>query len=288
MDINDIRPAVYAGTWYEGDPSRLLDTVKNYLDEAEIAPVSGKIFGLISPHAGHIYSGHIAGFAYKPVMGNTYDTVVVVAPNHSDPGLDFTSVYAKGGYETPLGIVPVDTESASLIAEHDPGDDIKISDYGHFGGSGGRMEHSLEIQLPFLQVALGEFSLVPIVMGDRDGGRSSCAALGNAISSALEGKNSLIVASTDLSHFHNAETLKEMDGIVSRHIGGYDPEGLLRDISTGACEACGALPTAAVMNACRNLGASEGIVLKMGNSGDISGDYSSAVGYMAAVLAGPE
>ncbi|MFC1650087.1 AmmeMemoRadiSam system protein B [Candidatus Latescibacterota bacterium] len=284
IDRQDIRPAAYAGSWYEGNPDRLRDTIESYMEQAEITPGLGQIIGIISPHAGHIYSGHVAGYAFKHIIGEKYDTVVVIAPNHSDPSLNFTSVYAKGGYETPLGIIPVDIETASLIAEYDSADDIKISDYGHLSGFSGRIEHSLEIQLPFLQVAIGDFKIVPIVMGDRDGGVTSCAALGNAIVSAVKGKNALIVASTDLSHFHNAETLKKMDSIVSEHISGYDPDALLRDISSGKCEACGALPTAAAMIACRKLGAVEGIVLKMANSGDVSGDYSSAVGYMAAVL----
>ncbi|MFC1490453.1 AmmeMemoRadiSam system protein B [Candidatus Latescibacterota bacterium] len=284
IDRQDIRPAAYAGSWYEGNPDRLKNTIESYMDEAESTAGLGKIIGIISPHAGHMYSGHVAGYAYKHILGEKYDTVVVVAPNHSNPNLNFTSVYTRGGYETPLGIIPVDSVAASAIVKYDSSDDIKESDLGHLAGPGDRMEHSLEIQLPFLQVALGDFKIVPIVMGDRDGGRESCAALGNAIASALEVKNALIVASTDLSHFHNAETLKEMDSVVSKHIGEYNPEALLRDISSGTCEACGALPTVAVMIACRKLGATEGVVLKMASSGDVSGDYTSAVGYMAAVL----
>ena len=288
IERNDIRPAVYAGSWYEDDPARLRAAVDSYMDRAEIPPDLGIVYGIISPHAGHIYSGHVAGYAYKPVRGNVYDTVIVVAPNHADPALTFTSIYARGGYETPLGVIPVDTETATLIAEYDSDNDIRISDYGHMSGFGGRMEHSLEIQLPFLQAALGEFRLVPVVMGNRDGGRRSCTALGNAIAAAVDGKNTLVVASTDLSHFHDAETLKALDDVVAEHVRGYDPEGLLRDINAGVGEACGALPTAAVMIACRSLGATEGVVLKMAHSGEISGDYTSAVGYMAAVLTGPE
>ncbi|MFC1539530.1 AmmeMemoRadiSam system protein B [Candidatus Latescibacterota bacterium] len=284
MNKQDIRPAVYAGSWYEGNPDRLRTAIETYMDNAKITLDLGKIIGIISPHAGHIYSGHVAGYAYKHIIGKSYDTVVVIAPNHADPRLNFTSVYAKGGYETPLGIIPVDIETAKAIVEYNSSDEIRESDYGHLSGYGGRMEHSLEIQLPFLQVALGDFKLVSIVMGNQDGGRTSCAALGNAIASAVKGKNALLVASTDLSHFHDIETLKKMDSIVSEHISEYDPDALLRDISSGKCEACGALPTVSVMIACSQLGATKGVVLKMANSGDVSGDYDGAVGYLSAVL----
>jgi len=280
----DIRPAVYAGSWYEGNPDRLRDSVERYMENAKLTRGPGKIIGIIAPHAGHVYSGPVAGYAYKHIIGEKFDTVVVVAPNHVDPRFNFTSVYTKGGYETPLGLIPVDIETARAIVDFDASDTIKESDNGHLIGYGGRMEHSLEIQLPFLQVALGDFKLVPVVMSDQDGGRNSCPALGKAIASAVKGKNVLIVASSDLSHFHNVETLKKMDNIVREHIEAYDPEGLLSDVASGKCEACGGLPIAAVMMACKQLGATEGIVLHMANSGDVSGDYSGAVGYLAAVL----
>ncbi len=286
INQNDIRPAVFAGSWYEREPSQLHADVVSYMDNADIPPGLGAVFGIIAPHAGYLYSGHVAGYAYKAIQGNEYDTVIVVAPNHADPALTFTSVYARGGYETPLGIIPVDTETASQIAKYDIEGNIKISDYGHRSGFGGRAEHSLEIQLPFLQTALGDFNLVPILMGERDSVMQSCAALGNAIAATVKGKKVLVVASTDLSHFHDADTLRALDDVVAGHVSGYDPEGLLRDINTGAGEACGALPMAAVMIACRNLGASKGKVLKMAHSGEISGDNSNAVGYMAAVLTG--
>ena len=286
MNINrqDVRAPAYAGSWYEGNPDRLRASVENYMESAKFTHGTGKIIGIISPHAGHVYSGSVAGYAYKHIIGEKFDTVIVVAPNHSDPSLNFSSVYTRGGYDTPLGLVPVDVESAKAVVDFGKSDNIKDSDLGHLPGFGGRMEHSLEIQLPFLQVALGEFKLVPIVVGDRDQGMKSCSLLAEAIVSAVKGKNALIIASSDLSHFHDVETLKKMDNIVREHIESYDPEGLLKDMASGKCEACGGLPIAAVMMACKKLGATKARVLHMANSGDVSGDYSSAVGYLAAVL----
>ena len=289
MNINqqDIRKPAVAGSWYEDNPDKLRASVKRYMENAKFTGVPGEIIGIISPHAGYVYSGPVAGYAFKHIMGKEFDVVVVVAPNHADPRLDFSSVYTRGAYETPLGMIPVDVETAKTIAEYDKSDSVKESDLGHLTGYGGRMEHSLEILLPFIQVAVGDFKLVPIVVGDHDRGFTSCSVLAEAIASAVKGKKALLVASSDLSHFHDVGTLKIMDNIVREHIEAYDPEGLLKDMASGKCEACGGLPIATVMMACKELGATEARVLHMANSGDITGDYSGPVGYMAAVITTP-
>ncbi|MFC1692916.1 AmmeMemoRadiSam system protein B [Candidatus Latescibacterota bacterium] len=286
MEYNeqDIRPSAFAGSWYSADPDELRQTIDLYLKHAKISHDLGSITGIIAPHAGYQFSGPVAAYAYKQILGKTFDTIVVVAPNHADPRLNFTSVLTRGAYTTPLGVVPVDNETAKAIVDFDKTDNVEESDIGHLTSYGGREEHSLELQLPFLQQVAGDFKLVPIVMGDRDEGKKSCPALANAIVSAVQGKNTLIVASSDLSHFHDVKTLKKMDNIVREHIEAYDPEGLLKDISTGKCEACGGLPIAAVMMACKQLGAAQARVLYMANSGDVSGDYRSPVGYLAAVI----
>ena len=286
MEINQnkIRHSTLAGTWYEKDASVLKDTVNEYMNEAKVSYGLGKIVAVIAPHAGHVYSGPVAGYAYKQLIGKKFDTVIIVAPNHADPKLDFTSVMTEGAYETPMGLVPIDTEIAKAIVSINMSDDIKESELGHLTGYNGRMEHSLEIQLPFLQAAIGDFKLVPIIMGDRDNGVQSCQNLGKAIAQAVKGKNVLLVASSDLSHFHDNATLKTLDADVKERIDSFDPEGLLRDLASGKCEACGGLPIAAVMMASRELGATNGKVLNMADSGDVTGDHSSAVGYLAAVL----
>ena len=126
MNINrqDVRAPAYAGSWYEGNPDRLRASVENYMENAKFTHGLGKIVGIISPHAGHIYSGPVAGYAYKHIIGKKFDTVIVVAPNHSDPNLNFSSVYTRGGYDTPLGLVSVDVESAKAVVDFGKSDNI--------------------------------------------------------------------------------------------------------------------------------------------------------------------
>ncbi|MFC1528302.1 AmmeMemoRadiSam system protein B [Candidatus Latescibacterota bacterium] len=286
LNQEDIRSSALAGSWYDANPDKLKKTIDLYLEHAKISHDTGRIIGLISPHAGYMYSGPVAAHAYKQVKEKTYDTIVIVAPNHSDPRLNFSSVYTRGGYETPLGMVPVDVETAKAIVDFDPSDNVEESELGHLTEYSGRLEHSLEIQLPFLQVTVGDFMLVPVVMGDQR--EKSCTALAKAIASAVKGKNVLLVGSTDLSHFHNAETANKLDSIIRDRVDAFDPEGLLQDTENGKCEACGTAPMASVMMACRLLGADTSTVLRMANSGDVSGDNSSVVGYMAAMLTMPE
>jgi hypothetical protein len=143
-------------------------------------------------------------------------------------------------------------------------------------------EHSLEIQLPFLQVALGEFALLPVMMGEQ--GLEACQALAGALAELLRDKSALIVASSDLSHFHSYETARQLDGLVAQYVEAYDPEGLARVLEAGQAEACGGGPVITALLACRDLGATRAVVLHQANSGDIWIDRSSVVGYLAAAI----
>ncbi|MCE5252194.1 AmmeMemoRadiSam system protein B [bacterium] len=285
INPHDIRPSALAGTWYEAEPKELQATISHYLENAKVSQGLGRIVGIIVPHAGYRYSGPVAAYAYRQIKGKSYDTIVVIAPNHADPRLRFSSVYTRGAYTTPLGQVPVDTETAQAIVDFSSTDDVQASDLGHLSDYGGRMEHSVEIQLPFLQTVVGSFKLVPIVMGNHDS--VSATALGKAVASAVKGKNALIVASSDLSHFHDGATAKKLDSVVRGYVESYNPDGLLNALSSGKCEACGGAPIAAVMMACRELGATQATVLFMADSGDVTGDNSSVVGYMSAALTVP-
>ena len=280
-----IRCSVLAGTWYPADPAQLRSTVELNLERAQTLPDIGAVIGLVSPHAGYMYSGGIMGHAYKQVMGGTFDTVVIIAPNHTDPRLNFNSVMTEGAYETPLGLVTVDSDTAAAIADFNPDDTIRASALGHLDGYGSREEHSLEIQLPFLQVALGEFNLVPILMGDQS--LKSCEALGNAIGAAVSGKRPLIVASSDMSHFYDSDTASQLDSRIADNISSFQPEHLVTDIGIEQARICGAGPIAAMMIACRHLGATSAKVLARTNSGDITGDRSNVVGYLAAAVTLP-
>ena len=273
MTGKSIRNSVIAGSWYPGNPKKLTEDIKGYLGRVPKPEIKGTLIALIAPHAGYIYSGQVAAYAYKLLEGKMYDVVVIVAPSHR-AYFKGASVYPHGGYRTPLGVVPIAEDLTDALMNKSP----LISDVPQAHAQ----EHSLEIQLPFLQVVLKDFRLVPIVMGEQDS--ATCEELGKAIAEEIRGKEVLLIASTDLSHFHPYERAVELDQVVLKHVNDFDPEGLSKDLKKGKCEACGGGPTVAVMLASRMLGANRGEVLHYANSGDVMGDRSSVVGYMAAAL----
>jgi AmmeMemoRadiSam system protein B/AmmeMemoRadiSam system protein A len=272
------KPAV-AGQFYTPDPEELRREVTHYLDEAKPPAVSGDIVAIVAPHAGYMYSGQVAAYGYRLVRGKKYDTVVVISPSHTEY-FPYASVFPGTAYETPLGRIPVDTGLASVIGSKS---DLVRSDMkGHEVGRFQRSEHALEVQLPFLQVALGTFSLVPIVMGDQSS--ETVEALGAVLGEALAGRNVLIVASTDLSHFYSAAKARTLDGEFQKRLRDFDPDKLMRDLARKGTEACGGGPVAAAMIAARKLGATACDVLDYANSGDVTGDSSNVVGYVSAVM----
>ncbi|HIP96065.1 MAG TPA: AmmeMemoRadiSam system protein B [Anaerolineae bacterium] len=268
--MTTVRQSVIAGTWYPGTKAELQRAVKEYLSHAELVELGGELVGLISPHAGYIYSGQVAAYAYKQVEGASYDVVAIVSPVHRVSVGTF-AVTAADAYETPLGLVYLDQELVS-----DLGKEIKLTRVGFDA------EHSLEIQLPFLQVALGKFRLLPVMMGDQS--LAVCRRLGAALGRVLAGKNALLVASTDLSHFYPYHQAVQLDRVALSYIDNFDPEGLAQALATRRTEACGGGPVIAVMLAARALGATRGQVLYYANSGDVTGDHSQVVGYVAGAL----
>jgi MEMO1 family protein len=176
----------------------------------------------------------------------------------------------------------VDSDLAKAIVDFDASDNVRASTRGHLSEYNGRMEHSAEIQLPFLQYALDNFRLVPIVMGDQE--PESCTALAKAIAAAAKGKNVLIVGSSDMSHFFPDSQAREFDSRVKKYVESYDFNGLLADQTVESSHVCGRGPIATTMMACKSLGATKATVLHMANSGDITGDTRSVVGYLAAAI----
>ena len=275
-----VRRSVIAGSWYPGDPTELRSTVARFLDKVPSERPEGELVGLVAPHAGYMYSGQVAAFAYAQLRREAFDKVVIISPVHRIyPGR--FAVTDKAYYETPLGTVPVDVDLVAALGRR-----IALNRVAQ------DMEHSLEIQLPFLQHVLGSFSLTPIMMGEQDW--ESAAELGDAIAKAIAEapptgasqprKNPLLVASTDLSHFHPYDQAVRLDQAVLERIAAYDPQGLATALATHKAEACGAGPVMAVMVAAEQLGARRAVVLKYMNSGDVTGDRSSVVGYAAAAL----
>ena len=272
-----IRKAAVAGTFYPAQRERLSADITAFIERVDADRSTEDIVALVAPHAGYMYSGQVAAYAYRQLKGRSIDTVVVISPSHREY-FDYSSVFGGRAYETPLGRVEVDEEAAGRIAEAGGELGIRISGSGHLHSS----EHALEVHLPFLQTVLTEFRLVPIVMGRQDG--EACRQLGEAIGSALAGGRALIVASSDLSHFHTQQTARGLDQNVVERIDGFDPDGLLADVAASNCEACGAGPVAAAMLAARELGATKAESLNYATSGDISGDYSQVVGYVSAII----
>ncbi len=272
------KPAV-AGQFYPGNPAALRKDIEHYLENASTEPVEGTVVALVSPHAGYTYSGQVAAYGYRLVRDHAYETVVVISPSHVEY-FDYASVFAGKSYLTPLGEIPVDHDVVRLITGER--ELVRAETRGHIFGAFQRGEHSLEVQLPFLQVAIGDFKLVPIVMGVQS--RECIEELGNALGDALQGRNALIVASTDLSHFHGDASAKILDGVFMDKLGSFDEAGLSKSLARKDTEACGGGPTAAAMIAARKLGADRCTILQYANSGDITGDTSSVVGYVSAAM----
>lgn len=267
---------VCAGTWYPGTPGELKNQIEAYLDKVPARDPGGQIMALVAPHAGYMYSGQVAANSYKPLRGKSFETVIVIGPSHhvAFPGV---ATYDCAGFGTPLGSIPLDNRLIADLKKREP----RIKDYP----AAFAREHSLEMQLPFLQTVMPGFKLVPLLMGEHD--YTTSKWLAEAIAACIKGKSVLVVASSDLSHFHSYETAKEIDGRLVERLRAMDAAALADCLDEGKCEACGRGPVTAAMLVAANLGATGCKVLEYANSGDVTGDKNSprgVVGYCAAVF----
>ncbi|HYW43761.1 MAG TPA: AmmeMemoRadiSam system protein B [Bryobacteraceae bacterium] len=273
-EVQKIRPAAVAGSFYPADPNELGKMLDDFLSRAAPPPLEN-VVALVAPHAGYVYSGPVAAYSYALLKGRKVDRVVVIAPSHYE-AFGFSSVYDGAAYTTPLGRVPVDQAFAAQLAKASPL--IKLSGAGHTP-SADKPEHSVEVQLPFLQRVLGQFQVVPIIMGDQS--YDNCRALGLALAKLIKGTNTLIVASSDLSHYHTYDEAVRMDRKTLKGVEEWDYLNLSRNLELRVWEACGGGPIVAAMIASERLGASHAKLLKYANSGDANGDHSRVVGYGA-------
>lgn len=273
-----VRQAGVAGAFYPGDPKELAATVDGFLAHANVPAQKGQIIALFAPHAGYPFSGAVAAHSYALLKGRPTHRVVVIAPSHYE-AFSFASVYEGDAYGTPLGTIAVDRGFARKLAGSSP--EIKLSSRGHVPSKDGA-EHSLEVQLPFLQRTLSDFELVPIVMGDQS--YEASRALGVALAELIRGTDTLIVASSDLSHYHPYEQAVALDGKTLNAIGEWDYLTLSDNFQSRTWEACGGGPIVAAMIAAERLGATRAKVIKYANSGDVTGDRSRVVGYSAVAL----
>ncbi len=276
---NAIRQPAVAGMFYPGERGTLLAAVDALLAAAPAPALPNPPRVLLSPHAGYAYSGAVAAHAFRCLESAAADTFVLIGPSHVE-AFDFSSVFDGDAYRTPLGDVPVDAGLARAIAGRAPS--IRLSRRGHVRPPLSRGEHSLEVLLPFLQRIAPDASIVPIVMGSQTW--EACEELGAAVAGVVPPSRAVVVASSDLSHFHADAEARRLDAVFCETLEGGDAAALFRAVDEGRCEACGAGPTIASVLTSRRWLAPSCRVLASANSGDVTGDRSSVVGYAAAVV----
>jgi hypothetical protein len=261
-----------AGTWYPGHPATLRSAIDQYFGRVSDM-VTGDITALVAPHAGLMYSGPVAAHAYRQLEGRSYDVIVLVGPSHH-VGFEGVAIVARGVFETPLGDIDISPDDADMIIASCPV--VAEVPAAH------RREHSLEMQLPFLQRVLPGVPIVPLVMGHQS--RATIASLADGLASALASRRALLVASSDLSHYHDSSRAAMLDRVIVEAVDRFDPEAVERALARDPGHACGGGPIVSVMRAARALGAADARVLCYADSGAVSGDASAVVGYCAAVL----
>jgi AmmeMemoRadiSam system protein B len=276
-ELTPVRPSPIAGSWYPGDPVTLRSTVSKYIDDARLPALSGKVIGVVSPHAGYIYSGLTAGYAYRAIQGCKFDTVIIVSPLHAyRPEPFLTSAHES--YATPLGEIKI---NQSLLKELQK--DLAAKSAFEITRIAFDREHSLEIQLPFLQCSLAApFTLLPLMV--REYRPEELALFASSLASILAGKKVLLVASTDLSHFYTEQQANELDQVMLEQIHQFSPAGVLQAEATGKGFACGNGAVAVVLWAAQQLGGKTVTILHHSTSAEATGDRSQVVGYGAAAI----
>ncbi len=268
-----IRPPAVSGTFYPSDPTILTYQIDRMLDAHPDTSIDGRILALVCPHAGYAYSGSTAAAAYALLRGRSIRRAVIIAPSHREY-FNGMSVYDGDAYRTPIGLVDIDAELRAQLLEH-RGVFIK-SQFGH------RDEHAIEVQLPFLQRVLDDVAIVPIVMGDQ---RSEhCVLLGSVLAGLLAHDDTILIASSDLSHMLPDAEARRTDCIVADDIRALAPGRLLDDLAHHRTEACGGGPIVAVLHAAAQQKATSAVILDQCTSGDITGERHSVVGYLSAVV----
>lgn len=276
-----VRPSAIAGTWYPGNAALLRRTVEEYLAAVKPVALPGPVLALISPHAGYAYSGPTAAHAFAQVRGAAFRRVILLGPLHRPiwgSRLGPFMIPQEAAYRTPLGDVPVDRPFVDELGKR-----VELTPVRH------DEEHSLEIELPFLQVALGEFSLVPIMLGEHIGEWGAVARLEQLATAlaALSDDTTLIVASTDLSHLDDYEEVVRTDRRLVQLINAFAVDELQEALRTEQVQACGATGLVVALKAAQKRGATGARVLAYTSSGDVTGRKQPGiytVGYLAAAV----
>jgi len=258
-----------AGAFYPSDPKELRTMVDGFLKNASATPHTGRLVAFMAPHAGYQFSGQVAAYSYKNI-GDKH-TVIILAPSHYDP-FSGASVYTEGSFRTPLGLVKIDERLAKSLIDEKAGVRFYPKAY--------EKEHSLEVQLPFLQRSLNDFRIVPVIMGQLT--RESFDSLASKITKILrDDDNAILIASTDLSHYKNYDETIKRDTRTLDAVRRMSVSECQRVVATGEGEMCGAVPVLLTLEIVRRLGANEADLFKYANSGMVTGDLNRVVGYAA-------
>ncbi|NWF52860.1 MAG: AmmeMemoRadiSam system protein B [Nitrospirae bacterium] len=268
----DVKEPAVAGTFYPSDKDTLKKSVEEFLSKVEKSKAQGRLIALISPHAGYMYSGQVAAYGYKQIEGSDINKVVLIGPSHRS-ALKGASVYTKGSFKTPLGDVKVNESLATSLLNESA--DVRFSPEVYDG------EHSLEVQLPFLQTILKDFTIIPILLGSAKG--KTFEHLIMKLTEIFDEK-ALIVASTDLSHYYDYITANEMDSKIISAIEKISIKDTVDLLRSGKSEMCGAVPVMVAMEVAKRCGANLGVVFKQANSGDVTGEKERVVGYVSLGL----
>ena len=272
-----IRKPAVSGLFYPAEANELEKLILSLLDENKPTKKYNNIVGIIAPHAGYIYSGKSAAFAYNVIKENTqFETAIILSPSHHKY-FEGSCIYDGDAYETPLGEVPINKAIAKYIVDN--------CESVFFGEDGHKEEHALEIQLPFLQAITDYCDIVPIVIGDQS--LKNLKELSSILSEFVD-ERTIIIASSDLSHFHSKEEAFKLDSIVANRISNFEYPELYNDLANENCEACGGGAIVTLLETADITGRNKAEVLSHTDSGVVSNDNTSVVGYLSAVVFGDE
>jgi len=268
-----LRSPAVANMFYPGDKDRLKEQLSTYV---RAVPEPKRVLAAVSPHAGYIYSGGVAGAVFSQIR--IPDVVVILGPNHRGMGAS-VALSASGTWDMPLGSVPINEAMAeSILKVSTSGVKIKDDPGAH------AMEHSIEVQVPFLQFLRPEVSIVPIALSHLT--YDACQEIGQALVQGIQdyGKEVLLVASTDMTHYESQKSAKEKDKLAIDRILDLDPAGLYETVSRHGISMCGVIPTTIVLEACKALGAGKAELVRYATSGDVTGDNAQVVGYAGFIV----
>ncbi len=270
-----IRPPAVADRFYPGDPAELKGYISTLLKESAAISDDGHIYGMVVPHAGYTFSGKTAAAGYKQIQSDSYKLIVILAPSHRDP-FQGASIYPGDAYKTPLGTSLIDKKTAQKLV--DKCRYISFSENGH-----GPNEHSLEVQLPFIQTIFPDVNIVPIVIGQYNW--NVCEQIGKTLADVIDPEKTLIIASSDLYHGYSVTDCENSDNSTLAAIQGCDPENFYNGVKNNKFQLCGSGPLTVLQIALKEMGATHAQIITRTNSAKVTGQKEGyVVGYGAVVF----